>query len=589
MLYENTITVLYVDLSSRTTRVEKRADLIDYFGGVGVAARLLEENMKPELEPLDEQQPAVFAIGALSSVYPAITKTAAMFISPLTGELGESYAGGRLTLALFMAGYDAVVLTGRYSHPCYLSITEQGVAYRDARPLWGMLSEEVWQMVHDNEPPASNRSIMRIGPAGENKVAYASVNVDNYRHFGRLGLGAVLGSKNVKAITVTGDRDIPIPTANLEEYFRVYCSIFEKVTGTDIMKKYRGLGTAAYVLPLDAMGAFPTKNLASGRFESAEAISAEAFAEKNLVRKMACAGCPVDCIHVGQFRREFKKEGYEYEAVHTNYDYELVFALGSYLGLKTTDEILMLTDAVEETGMDAMSSGVALGWATEAFQKGLLSTGDTLVPLAFGDTENYVKAVWYIAGAANEFYSLLGRGCYHAAQVYGGQDFAMTMAKNEMSGYHTGYGILVGSVVGARHSHLCNGGYELDRDHQQLTSREMVEGLLKEEKERCMINSMIICLFSRRVYDRPTIIAAGRAVGFDLDDAFLTRIGQRIFQTKMRIRDKLGFDLKQVQLPRRFFETPGLHGVLKEKVAKEMIDLYAALVAEEMKGSGSAG
>lgn len=586
MLYENTITVLYVDLSSRTTHVEKRADLKDYFGGVGVAAKLFEENMKPDLEPFDEQQPAVFAIGALSSVFPVITKTAAMFISPLTGELGESYAGGRLALALFMAGYDAVVLTGKYSYPCYLSITGQGVEYRDARPLWGMLSEDVWRVVHDNEPSGGNRSIMRIGPAGENKVAYASVNVDNYRHFGRLGLGAVLGSKNIKAITVTGDRNIPIPSDNLKEYFKVYRSIFDKVTGTDIMKKYRGLGSAAYVLPLDAMGALPTKNLASGRFESVEAICAEAFAEKNLVRKMACAGCPVDCIHIGQFRREFKKEGYEYEAVHTNYDYELVFALGSYLGLKTTDEILMLIESVEETGMDAMSCGVALGWATEAFQKGMLSTGETLVPLEFGGTENYVKAIWYIARAANEFYSRLGRGCYHAARVYGGQDFAMTMAKNEMSGYHTGYGILVGSVVGARHSHLCNGGYELDRDQQQLTSQEMVEGLLKEEKERCMINSMIICLFSRRVYDRPTIIAAGQAVGLDLDDAFLTQIGQRIFQIKMRIRDKLGFDLKQVQLPKRFFETPGLHGVLEEKVAKEMIDLYGALVEAEMKGSG---
>lgn len=584
MLYENTITVLFVDLSSRTTHIEKRADLKEYFGGVGVAAKLFEENMKPELEPLDEQQPVVFANGALPSIYPAITKTAAMFISPLTGELGESYAGGRLALAMFMAGYDAVVLTGKYSYPCYLSITGQGVAYRDARPLWGMLSEEVWRVVHDNETPRGTRSIMRIGPAGENKVAYASVNVDNYRHFGRLGLGAVLGSKNLKAITVTGDRDIPVPSDNFHEYFKVYRSIFDKLTGTDIMKKYRGLGTAAYVLPLDAMGAFPTNNLTSGRFESVEAISAEAFAEKNLVRKMACAGCPVDCIHIGQFRREFKNEGYEYEAVNTNYDYELVFALGSYLGIKTTDEILMLIDAVEETGMDAMSCGVVLGWATEAFQKGLLSTGETLVPLEFGGTENYVKAIWYIARAANEFYSLLGRGCYHAAQVYGGQDFAMTMAKNEMSGYHTGYGILVGSVVGARHSHLCNGGYELDRDHEQLTSQEMAEGLLKEEKERCMTNSMIICLFSRRAYDRPTIIAAGQAVGLDLDDAILTQIGQKIFQTKMRIRDKLGFDLKQVQLPKRFFETPGLHGVLEEKVAKEMIDLYAALVAAEMKG-----
>jgi aldehyde:ferredoxin oxidoreductase len=96
---------------------------------------------------------------------------------------------------------------------------------------------------------------------------------------------------------------------------------------------------------------------------------------------------------------------------------------------------------------------------------------------------------------------------------------------------------------------------------------------------------MIICLFSRRAYDRPTIIAAGRAVGLDLDDEYLTQVGQRIFQTKMRIRDKLGFDLKQVQIPKRFFETPGLHGVLEEKTANEIIDLYAALVAAEMKDS----
>jgi aldehyde:ferredoxin oxidoreductase len=163
----------------------------------------------------------------------------------------------------------------------------------------------------------------------------------------------------------------------------------------------------------------------------------------------------------------------------------------------------------------------------------------------------------------------------------------MTVAKNEMSGYHTGYGILVGSIVGARHSHLCNGGYELDRDVDQLTSREMAEGLLKEEKERCMINSVIICLFSRRAYDRPTIIAAGRGVGLDLDDEVLTQIGQRIFHTKMRIRDKLGFDLKQVQIPKRFFETPGLHGVLEEETANEIIDLYAALVAAEMKEAGN--
>ncbi|MDD4238310.1 MAG: aldehyde ferredoxin oxidoreductase N-terminal domain-containing protein [Desulfotomaculaceae bacterium] len=580
MLYENTIKVLFVDLSNHKIRVEKRVDLKDFLGGVGVASKLLEENMKPELDPLDEQQPAIFAIGALSSIYPVITKTVAMFISPLTGELGESYAGGRLALTLFMAGYDAIVLAGKSPNPCYLSITRQGVEFMDARPLWGMASDEVGRVIREKEAGSGKRSILRIGPAGENKVAYASVCVDTYRHFGRLGLGAVLGSKNVKAITVIGDRDIPID--NFKEYLKVYRSIYDKVTDTEIMMKYHDVGTPINVASLDAMGALPTKNLAQGSFEHVDAITGEAFATKNLVRKLACTGCPVGCIHIGQFRREFGK-GYEYEAVSVGYDYELIFSLGSFLGIKTSDEILKLIEAVEKTGLDAMSCGVALGWATEAYQKGLVSTTETIIPLEFGMTENYIKAIWYIADAANDFYTVLGSGSYQAAAVYGGNDFAMTFAKNEMSGYHTGYGSLVGSVVGARHSHLCNGGYALDQAHQQMANHEMVDALLKEEKERCLLNSLTICLFARKAYDRATIIAAFKAVGLGLDDAALTEIGEKIFQTKMRIREKLGFKLENVQLPKRLFETPSFNGVLDETIAKEMISMFATKVAAGMK------
>lgn len=580
MLYEKTIKVLFVDLSSRRIRIEKRADLKDYLGGAGVASKLLEENMKPELGPLDEQQPAVFAIGALSSIYPVITKTVAMFISPLTGELGESYAGGRLALTLFMAGYDAIVLTGKSHTPCYLSITRQGVEFKDARPLWGMNSDEVGRVIRDKEAGSGKRSILRIGPAGENKVSYASVCVDTYRHFGRLGLGAVLGSKHVKAITVIGDRNIPI--TNFKEYFKVYRSIYNKVTDTEIMMKYHDVGTPINVASLDAMSALPTKNLTQGRFEHVDEINGEAFAIKNLVRKLACTGCPVGCIHIGQFRREFGK-GYEYEAVSVGYDYEPIFSLGSFLGIKTSDEILKLIEAVEKTGLDAMSCGVALGWATEAYQKGLISTNETIVPLEFGLTENYIKAIENIAAVANDFYTVLGRGSHQAARVYGGKDFAMNFAGNEMSGYHTGYGIVVGSVVGARHSHLCNGGYAIDQAQKQMSNQEMVDALLKEEKERCMLNSLTICLFARKAYDRATVIAACKAVGLELDDDDLTQIAEKIFHTKMRIREKLGFKLENVQLPGRFFETPGLNGVLDEAIVKEMIGMYAARVSAEMK------
>ena len=198
MIYEKYIKLLYVDLETKKIRIEKRTDLCDYLGGVGIATKLLEENLKPELDVFDENQPVIFAIGAASTVFPVITKTVAMFRSPLTGELGESYAGGRLALTLFLAGYDAVVIRGKAEYPSYLTITRNNVEIKDARALWGMTSEEVGRVIREREPGGGKRSIIRIGPAGENLVRYASVCVDTYRHFGRLGLGAVMGSKTLK-------------------------------------------------------------------------------------------------------------------------------------------------------------------------------------------------------------------------------------------------------------------------------------------------------------------------------------------------------------------------------------------------------
>jgi aldehyde:ferredoxin oxidoreductase len=141
-----------------------------------------------------------------------VTKTVAMFKSPLTGELGESYAGGRMALTMLMAGYDAIVITGSHRRSTYLSVNTHDIAFKDARAFKGVSGNEIGRMIRARETGAGKRSIIRIGPAGENLVSFASVCVDTYRHFGRLGLGAVLGSKNLKAISISGDRSIPIPT-----------------------------------------------------------------------------------------------------------------------------------------------------------------------------------------------------------------------------------------------------------------------------------------------------------------------------------------------------------------------------------------
>ena len=297
---------------------------------------------------------------------------------------------------------------------------------------------------------------------------------------------------------------------------------------------------------------------------------------------MACTGCPVGCIHIGQFRREFDK-GHEYEAISVGYDFELIYALGTFLGIKTRDEILALIEAVEEAGMDAMSAGVVLGWATEAYMKDLVSDKETLVALAFGESQGYIKAIQHIANKTNEFYANLGKGAYHAAQVYGGEDFAMTFAKNEMPGYHTGYGSIVGPVVGARHSHLWNGGYSLDQSLKPFDKEVVVEKIFEEEKERCLLNSLIICLFARKVYDRETILSALNVIGHDLTNDDLTAIADRIYRTKIRVKDMLGFDQRSVKIPKRYFQTPSMTGQLEESVAYELIDMYCDKLDAFMK------
>lgn len=571
MIYEKYIKVLYIDMNKNKIRIEHREDLQKYLGGVGVASKLLEENMRPELDPLDEAQPIVFAIGAASTIFPVITKTCAMFISPLTGELGESYAGGRMAMSMFLAGYDAMVIQGKAGKPSYLAINRNNVEFKDARAFWGMSSDEVGRVVREREPGGGKRSIIRIGPAGENMVKYASVCVDTYRHFGRLGLGAVMGSKNLKAISIVGDRNVPI--RNFKEYFKVYQEIYNRVIDTEIMSKYHDAGTPINIEPLNAAGGLPTKNLRQNVFEYGDRISGEAFAKQNLVRKMACTGCPVGCIHIGQFRREFDK-GHEYEAVSVGYDYELLFSLGSFLGVKSSDEILQLIEMVEHLGLDAMSTGVVLGWATEAFMKKIVTEEQTLVPLAFGNTPNYLKAIEYIAIKKNDFYKALSEGVEKASRIYGGKEYAMAFAGNEMAGYHTGYGMILGSVAGARHSHLCNGGYSVDQSMKEFNKEKLVDTIFAEEKERCMLNSLTICLFARKLYDRKTILSVLNSIGMGYTDEDLTALGDRIYKVKLGIKKALKFKLSDVSLPKRLFETPSLWGQLDEKVAYELIEMY---------------
>ncbi len=560
--------VLYIDLSRRRSWIEERPELFEEgLGGAGVAIRLLHEECPEGADPLGPKNPIIFAVGPLTGYYPLGSKTVAMFKSPHTGNLGESHAGGRSAVAIRMAGYGAIVIRGTSVTPVYLVIKNDMVHFRDASALWGIRHTyndassmtTVDNVLRKREDDSDSAAILSIGPAGERQVSYASVAVDTYRHFGRLGLGTVFGSKKLKALVISGRQALPIH--DRAAYRESYETIFKAATESPLMKKYHELGTAMNIEPLNALGGLPTRNLQSGSFEEAEQISGQHLAEEYLGRRIACAHCPVACIHVAALRIPYPNDPYFFKTVMIGYDYELIFAVGTMLGVGNPEGMLQIIDEIEMLGMDMMSAGVALAWATEAFERGLIDEEDTGgIELKFGNVRAYVNAARRIVLQPTAFYRALARGVDHAAAQYGGEEFALAFGGNEMPGYHTGPAAHLNYLTGARHSHLDSGGYSFDQKALQKgglpTPEKIAENLLEEERWRQVLSSLVVCYFARGVYDPGTVIDALTSSGFNWTGGRLTRLGKETLQLKYDFKEREGFDLAEVRIPRRIYETP---------------------------------
>ena len=577
--------VLYIDLTKKIYWVEDRRELFEnYLGGAGVAINLLKEECPRGADPLRPENPIVFAVGPFTGLYPIASKTVAMFKSPLTGNLGESHAGGRSAIAIRMAGYGAIVIKGASKHPVYVAVHGDKVFFRDARALWGIKSSiTVARIIREKEPGAGQRAIMRIGRAGENLVKYACVVTETYRHFGRLGLGAVFGSKKLKAFVVSGKRSLPV--LDKRKYREIYKELFDTMVKSPLMKKYHDLGTAANVIPLNKIGALPTKNLKESKFENADKISGEYLAEKYLGRRLACAHCPVACIHLAALREPYENEPYFYKTTFISYDYELIYSLGSMLGIRNAEDMLKILDEVEVLGLDGISSGVVLAWATEAYEKGIINENDTLgLRFKWGDYETYIKALRYIVEQPNEFYKALANGVDYAASKYGGEKFALAFGKNEMPGYHTGYLGHFGFLVGSRHSHLDMGGYSIDQKAlgKEYNLDELVVKALREEEWRQILSSLVVCFFARGIYKPEIVAKALEPLGWNLTPEDLGKLGAKIHRLKYEFKFREGFDLDSLRLPHRIFETPTPHGYLDEYKFKEMIEKFKLLIQKQI-------
>jgi len=571
--------VLYVDLSRRSSRVENRPDLFEKaLGGAGAAIQILEEECPEGTDPMAPENPIVLAVGPLVGLFPLASKTVAMFKSPHTGNLGESHAGGRSAVAIRMAGYGAVVIRGASASPVYLSIDESGASFRSASALWGLRSSyTAGDILRERESGAGHRAIMRIGRAGEKGVTYACVITETFRHFGRLGLGAVFGSKKLKGMVISGRRSLPV--ANRRSYREIYDAVFKAATDSPLMKKYHELGTTMNVRPLNRIGAFPSRNLLQAKFEQADAISGERMAEEYLGRRLACAHCPVACIHLAALRIPHPSEPYFYKTSMLGYDYEPIYALGSMIGGSDVPGMLLLMDEVEVQGMDAMSAGVILAWATEAFKQGLISTDETGgLALAWGDYPVYIEMVRRIVDQPNAFYRALGKGVDYAASVYGGEDFALAFGGNEMPGYHTGPAGYLTFLTGARHSHLDSAGYRVDQKgdagNESMGPEAVAEALLTEERWRQVLSSLVVCFFARGVYTPDTVLQALRVAGFDMAGEDLNRLGTETLSRKYAFKTREGFDAANLRIPRRILETASPRGRLDEAFLRRAVACF---------------
>lgn len=548
-------------------------------GGSGLAAALFNRFAHIDKPWNDPDQPLIFAIGPLTGYFPLMSKTVYAFKSPYHDQYAESHAGGRSALALRFADLDALVVTGKAQRPSCLYLGSRHLELKEVHYLWGMDVQVAGKILRHMFKGAGHRSILRIGPAGENGSSMACVNVDTYRHFGRLGGGAAMGVKNLKGIVIQGDGIFPLDVN--KEYPKLFQEVYRQLTDTDMMSKYHNLGTPENVALLNDLKALPVRNLQQTSDPAIGGITGERFAADALLRNAACSGCPVGCIHIGFVRERFREENrYLYRQV--SYDHEPIFATGSMLGITDCFAVLSIIDMTEKMGLDVMSSGVSLAWATEASEKGIISDRETIVPLRFGDERGYKEALQHLARGTNDFYRLLGQGTMKAVSQYGGKDFACVLGQ-EMAGYATGEVFFTSQALGLRHSHLDSAGYSYDQKPKGKNVADALDFLVRDEQERVFLTSMVACLFARSVYTKHLLAECLKSLGYGTLAENADSVSREVQRLRWKMRVATGFDPDSVSIPKRFTEITTWKGTIDEVFLQNLKTEYARRIIDMAK------
>jgi len=552
---------LYVDLTSGKTHTEPlNVDYAKkYIGGIGLGMRLWLQNSKPKIDPFDPENPLVIANGPISgTMWPTGGNGHAIVSkSPQSFGIGESLAHGTFGTELKRAGYDAVVIKGKAERPVYMWIDDDSVQLLDASGLMGKSPSETEDAIREELGDYYIR-VAAIGVAGEKLARMACVINDKTRAAGRTGMGAVMGSKNLKAVAVRGTHDITV--AKLDEFMEYVKEFHERMKGP-ATQKYRTMGTAENVLVHNSLSCMPTRNYNNSRFEGAGKVSGEVMNEKYVAKIIGCSSCAMRCEHMCVVA-----EG-PYKNTMTRMEYETLWALGPYCGVDRLDAIIKAMELTNYYGVDAISAGVTVGFAMDCYERGILTQKEVDgIDAKFGNAEAMVQLVEKI-GKREGIGDVLADGAKFAADKInkGSEKLAATIKGVEITGYDlrclktAALGFAV-SFRGADHNR--HGAYAFDvKGKVNRLIAEKGRGKLVRDMEDVynLIDSFIVCKFSRGTYykELPDMAKLYTLVtGYDMTPEELKKAGERINNLARLINVREGLGRKDDNLPYKVMHDP---------------------------------
>ena len=542
---------LKVDLSNRSSEVIEipNSVLKEFVGGSGLGTWLLLEHCPDGVEPLAPKSPLIFAFSPLvGSPLTTSAKFAVLSKSPLTQRINDSLSSSGFAIAGKKCGYDAIMIVGAAATATCIVVQDSTISFESAEDVWGTSSRHAELVL--GERLGKGFRIAAIGPAGENLVRYATVSHDG-RHAGRGGLGAVMGSKMLKALAVRGSQQTSFAHPNeLVTYSR---ELSRKSFGP-ATEKYRELGTVSNLLTFNRLGTLPTRNFQSGSFENAELLSPEVMSQTHERTRESCAACTIGCEHIFQLSSPDNSD----DSAGVRMEYENLFALGPLCGVSDSNVVLEASRLCDELGLDTISAGGSIAFAMECVEHGLLDEPE----LKFGNGEALLGTLRKI-GMREGVGDLLAEGTRIASQRIGqgSEAFAAQVKGLELPGYEPRVlqTMALGFAVGSRGAdHNRSGAYQVDFSDQvdRLNVDESAVPLaIETEDEAALMDSLILCKFLRGVFEdrfasMGEMLRLVTGIEHSVDD--LRETASRIVTAKKLFNIRQGWTPDEDCLPDRF-------------------------------------